>query len=200
MTTIITLSKKRIDLIDLSIFTHYVEWHTKSSQYFFKNSGEEMYKLLAYLSCQVTHKNIIDIGTLNGFSALALSSKDDTFVISYDVQDVIPDDQMTIKNKGNIEMRCMDCLEDIDGKLLASTDLICIDIDHKGCYEREIMKLLERHHYKGLVVVDNIFISPAMKTFWDSITLPKYVVTPVGHWTGTGIVVFDASRYSIVLQ
>ena len=120
--------------------------------------------------------------------------------VSYDVVDIFPDDHITVKNKCNVQFRCMDCLEDLNEGLIQSTDLICIDIDHRGFYEKDIMCLLHKYKYKGLVVIDNILISHAMKNFWEEIQLPKYIVTSVGHWTGTGIVVFDESRYNIRLS
>ena len=79
--TIINLSKESIDKIDLSIFIQYIDWNVRFKQYFLKNAGEEMYKLLAYLSSKVHKNNIIDIGTLNGYSALALASNEDKNVI-----------------------------------------------------------------------------------------------------------------------
>ena len=197
MATVIQLSKELLNKNDLSIFIQYIDWNKKFKQYFLKKAGEEMYKLLAYLACKVQNKTIIDIGTLNGYSALALASDDDKTVITYDVQDVFPEDNMTVKNKCNVDFRCMDCLEDINQEMIDSTDLICIDIDHKGYYERAILSLLERLNYKGLVVLDNIAISQDMKSLWEGIKQTKYVVTPFGHWTGTGIVVFDESKYKI---
>jgi hypothetical protein len=38
-----------------------------------------------------------------------------------------------------------------------------------------------------------------MKDFWNTIpeNLTKYDVTDIGHWTGTGIIVFDPNTYDI---
>ena len=194
----IRLSKDVINKIDLSDVKDFISWHTKNSPYFLKNGGEEIYKLLTYLSSNVLKNEILDIGTSSGFSALALAFNDNRNVITYDISDCIPDDQLTIKNKGNIEFKCMDSFEDITD--LSKCDLIFLDIDHSGFYEKKLYELFIKLKFRGILVIDNILFCQALKEMWSEINLTKFDVTSYGHWTGTGLVVFDPSRYAIVLE
>ena len=170
-----------------------MDWQVQTRQYFNTVAGREAYKLLGFLAMKLKMQTIVDIGTLYGFSALALSLDDTKSIISYDIHDSIDDEQLTAKNRSNIEFRIMDCLEDMD--TVCSANLIFLDIDHSGYYEMEIVKMLERHKYKGILVIDNINATPGMKALWLNIKQTKYDVTAVGHWSGTGIDVFDYSKY-----
>ena len=39
-----------------------------------------------------------------------------------------------------------------------------------------------------------------MKRWYSSITLPKYDISQYGHWSGTGLVVFDEKKFNIILE
>ena len=198
MAIIIELKKEEIDKVDMAGLTHFIEW-SSDFKYFGQSAGKELYKLLLYISLQINCKTFVDIGTGYGFSALALSIDDRKNVITYDIVNKIPNDQMTILNKANISFKCMDYTEDLDQDKLQNTDLIVLDIDHNGYYEQECIIFLEKNKYKGLVLIDSINLNPQMRNFWDNIKQTKIDVSSVGHWTGTGMVVFDTSKYTIKL-
>lgn len=197
----ITLNNETLDEIDLSEFNKYVDWTEKNNlfQYFNLDSGKEHYKLLAYLANQfdkdMTH---IDIGTYMGFSAVALSAFGHN-VITYDVCDWIPDEGESIKTHPKITYKIMDCLNDMD--TLVKAEVIMLDIDpHDGIQEPEIMQALRDNNYKGLVILDDINLNKNMRDFWESIPEKKYDVGKYGHWTSTGIVVFEPTKYEFVLE
>lgn len=58
-----------------------------SKQYFLLKSGKEPYRLLVYLSSLFNNSIIIDLGTSNGASALALSYNKSNQIVSFDIID-----------------------------------------------------------------------------------------------------------------
>ena len=92
----------------------------------------------------------------------------------------------------NVEFRIKDATEDHD-ELLASP-LILLDTAHDGVFERKVYSLLVEGHYDGLFMLDDIYLNPVMQGFWDRIGLEKIDLTPLGHWSGTGLVRFTADR------
>jgi predicted O-methyltransferase YrrM len=206
---IITLDTNVLNAIDMSAMEAYTTWKPSHTQFFTMESGKEHYRLLTFLANEVSktsNKPIIDIGTYLGFSALALSTPaHGPNVISYDIIDCIPDDEtsLTAKSKSNIDLRITDCLNELD--TLINTDLICLDVAHDTFTEQEVLTALKANNYKGLLFLDDIHLNKAMDDWWNSIdkglfNLPKYDVSKYGHWSGSGLVVFDPSKYSIQLQ
>lgn len=201
---IITLDTNVLNAMNMSAMEAYTKWKPTHSQYFSMEAGKEHYRLLTCLANEVSttsNKPIIDIGTYLGFSALALSTPPNVSkVVSYDIVDCIPDDEtsITAKSKSNIELRITDCLNEID--TLINTDLICLDVAHDTSTEQEVLTALKANNYKGLLFLDDIHLSKEMDDWWNSIDLPKYDVSKYGHWSGSGLVVFDPSKYSILLQ
>lgn len=187
-----------INEIDITPLYKYVESCQPNKQFFLLPAGQEHYKILAYFA-KLIDGPLIDIGTYFGFSAAALSIVPNKQVITYDIYDWIDDDNYTIKNKENIELRCMDCLDDMD--TLLSADFICLDISpHDGLQEDEIIKALKKYKYKGLLFLDDIHQSKEMDDFWNNIDLPKYDLSKYGHFSGSGIVVFDEHKFNIILE
>lgn len=185
---------------DLSALYPYAKYH-EFFPFFMKGPGQEHYSLLAHLSKQCSPgSTVLDIGTFTGFSALALAANPDIKVITYDLVDNIPNDGTpTIRQVPNIDYRIQNCLEDIETMLKAP--LISLDVDpHDGMQEVEIITSLIRAGYKGIVVCDDIYKNDGMKAFWNWVPLKKVDVSRYGHWSGTGIVVFDPSVHDIVVQ
>jgi predicted O-methyltransferase YrrM len=200
MAQVIKLNKSIIDNIDLSEYVKYVDWNDQNLQYFELEAGKEHYKLLSFFAKELkTTKPLFDIGTYFGFSATALGVDASKKVISYDIYDWIPDDKFTVKKLKNVELRCMDCLDDLES--LLDTDFICLDISpHDGLQEQVILDALKKYKYKGLLFLDDIHLCKDMDDFWNNIDLPKYDISKYGHFSGTGIVVFDNTKFSIILE
>jgi hypothetical protein len=187
-----------LDSIDLSHLWPYA--HSSQFQYFNLNSGNEHYKLLASLSYQFPNNStIIDIGTSTGHSALALSINPNIKVITYNIGDEVPsiENQMSIKNKNNIEIRIKNCIKDID--ILLNAPFILLDTFHDGSFERELIQVLLCHNYKGIVMCDDIKLNKEMVDFWNWVPLKKIDVSNYGHWSGTGMILFDESSVNITV-
>ena len=90
------------------------------------------------------------------------------------------------------------CLNDIE--TLIKSDFISLDIGHDAIVEQEILMALVDNGYKGLLFLDDIHLNQEMHDWWNGITIPKIDLTPLGHYSGTGIVVFDTSRFDIVCE
>jgi predicted O-methyltransferase YrrM len=126
-------------------------------------------------------KHVLEIGTCTGASAIAMAHH----AVKVDTFDVTSDDIDCSLEDKNIDfyplMKPSHCLN-IN---LDPYDLIFIDIDHKGDMERRLdHKLTEE--YEGIAFYDDIYFSPDMAAFWESIKNPKLGLP--WHFTGFGIV------------
>lgn len=168
-----------------------------SKDFYEENSGKQEYRLYSYLSTFFNNTTILDIGTLDGRSAIALSHNDTNKVKSYDVTKWIPDNHK-IRTKDNITFNIKNVLDDLTEELLQKVKIVMIDIDHLEVVERKILQRLQQLKFSGLIIMDDITNHPdpvvkeSMSRVWRSIKDTKYDVTKYGHWSGTGIVVMNA--------
>ena len=89
------MNRAAIDPIDLSILAR----HTPNAEYrgyFLDSQFKEHYRLLAYLSTLFNDQILFDVGTLKGYSALALSYNRANKIVSYDIEDL--KDLRTLRN------------------------------------------------------------------------------------------------------
>jgi hypothetical protein len=153
--------------------------------------GREPYKLLAFLSTLAREGPTVDIGTLHGSSALALSYGS-SHVVSYDVARLhrFPDHWRSVEFVlGNVLIPGP--ARDRFVELAARSRLVSLDVDpHDGEQERVFVALLGESRFRGCLVLDDIHLNPPMRRFWDAIELPKIDLTACGHTTGTGCVLF----------
>lgn len=175
---------------------------------FLQASGQH-YKLLAHISKYI-EGNIIDIGTLAGASAIALSYNIDNTVYTFDLpvttfynwsqkdkQEVYNDDFRYADNKrSNIVQKVGNVLK--SSKILLSSDLIFLDIDHSGVIERKIVEYLINKKWEGILIMDDTH-DPVME---EIIKLTEnyastYDLTGIGHNTGTVAMIFG-SKYTFV--
>lgn len=150
---------------------------------FHGKSGSEHYRLLMYISQIFRGVLVFDVGTLECRSAIALSYNESTKVRSFDIRQVLPENI----NKDNIEYILGDCTLDIDFK---SVPFIFLDVAHDGIYEEIFYNHLKGIKWKGILLLDDIHLNDEMKKFWNSITEEKHDITSIGHWSGTGVVLF----------
>lgn len=196
----IVLNKGVLNALDMSRLMQHATWHA-NLRYFQEEAGVEHYRLLSYLAGLLKGPApVIDIGTYTGLSALALSADPEQSVITYDIVDNIPSGAVdSIKTKPNIEIKIMNCCDDM--ATVCASKLVVLDIDpHDGLQEPVIIDALVKNGFKGLLVLDDIHLNDGMKRFYDSISLPKTDVSLYGHWSGTGIVNFDTSAFRIVMD
>lgn len=201
---IIELSKDKINEMDLSSLISFFDFKPDFQKYIKEKCGEEHYKLLAYISQQLKVENkVSDVGTYYGASALALAFNPNVEVVTYDIVNCFPRD-INIKtaiHKDNIRMKVMSGLDDI--ALISKSDIIMLDIDpHDGIAEEEFIKKLVDVDYKGVVICDDIKLNDGMRKFWDGVPvgIKKIDLTELGHWSGTGALVFDASNIDIIVS
>lgn len=182
---VIRLNKETINSIDLQPLHKFLVGSV-ARQYFLEQAGVEHYKLLGYLSTLFSGVQLVDVGTYQAASAVALAHNPDNKVLSYDI------DQSTVWFQAqlpNIEYRLTNILFGQD-TVLINTPLIFLDTAHTGEFEKLFYDKLCSVGYKGILVADDIHLNDPMKAWWASIQQPKYDVTKYGHHSGTGVVLF----------
>lgn len=185
LSKILTVTNSHLDNFDLSHNDYMLNKMTSFATLFHYPSGREHYRLLTYISKLFKNECLLDIGTCNGCSAIALSENDTNLIESYDVVNYMDGDYI---DKKNINFYLKDILED-KSKIL-NTRFIMLDTNHDGIFENKFYAVLKEMNFKGLLLLDDIFLNQDMKSFWNSITEEKFDITSVGHNTGTGLVYF----------
>lgn len=157
-------------------------------------AGKEHYKLLAYLG-KITKGLIIELGTHYGTSSMALAENPSNIIITYDVRDIYK-----IKHQPKNVFRIIGNIFELgEERMLLKSDLIFLDTAHKADFEWQVFCFLKENNYKGVLLVDDIYFSDEMLTFWNKIDVLKYDLTDIGHGggiapggniTGTGLVDF----------
>ena len=184
----IILSNELLDKFELKNQDFLVD-----KNYYDLKSGQQEYRLYSYLSTLFNNITILDIGTLNGRSAISLSHNENNKVISYDIMDCIKNLDHKIYTKSNIEFRIKNVLDDLNKEFIKNIKIIMIDIDHFYIIEKMIIDKLKELDYDGIILLDDI-IHPSQKEFeamqklWNEIQDEKYNITKYGHWSGTGLI------------
>lgn len=177
----------KLNDIDLSSYLELITTEIRQG-YFNDKAGQEHYRLLAYISISKNNESLIDIGTLKGDSALALAYNKSNSVISFDILDC----GIGITDcPANIKFIIGDVMNDEYVDLLKSSSFILVDTAHDGIFEREFYEHLSKINWRGILMMDDIILNDDMKELWAWIDRKKIDMTDVGHWSGTGFVVFD---------
>jgi hypothetical protein len=203
-TSVVKINKDILN-VNLTPYREYLSWNTAAEKWFVE---ETQYKLLNFVAKQIalfphiieTSPYIADLGTLYGASALALGADNPhSYIRTYDIINHIPAGELSCKDLGNIAVVHADCLLHINE--FTDADLIHLDIDpHDGIQEQRLLDLLIRNDFKGLLICDDIHLSASMESFWDRINLKKFDITHLGHWSGTGIVVFNDKVLDVEIE
>lgn len=165
--------------------------------YYDLKSGSQEYRLYSYLTTFFNNITILDIGTLNGRSAVSLSHNETNNVISYDIENKINNDNHPIYSKPNIRFNIKNVLDDLNEDIIKKCKIILIDIDHYETIETIIIKKLKELKFSGLVILDDItnhpdpVINKCMNRLWDNISETKHDFTKYGHSSGTGVIVMN---------
>ena len=184
---ILKVSKEQLNEID---FDNYRDSFLKKgfpNNWFFMDAGQEHYRLLAYIGSLYKGKTLLDIGSYQGNSAIALAHNEKNTVISFDLdaQPIIS----KIKSK-NIVFQIANILELCYKETILSCPFIMLDTYHNGDFEQEFVNYLNEIKYKGLVMFDDIFLNEEMRKFWEGLPNEKHDLTHIGHFSGTGLVIF----------
>lgn len=185
---------------EVDLTQHFQKYALDSQVHYGTVATGEHYKLLTYLSSQLpAGSKIGELGTLYGNAAISLAYNPEVSVFTCDPSDYIKEGT-GFKKLPNIQYQKafgQDILpEVVDAKI------IFLDVDpHDGAQEKVIYDKLVSLGFKGLLVCDDINWGfegvDGMRNFWRGITLPKYDVTQYGHFSGTGIVVFDDATIGV---
>jgi hypothetical protein len=196
------LRKEYIELVNLEPLRPLLANSQINATEFFGSAGKEHYKLLAYLSTKFTNRDIIDIRTHRGTSALALSYNQTNRVYSFDSEHMY-----SLVQLPNVTYSTDDIMTSAgralwESKILGSA-FILIDIDpHDGFLEYDFFTWLKEKQYEGFVVCDDIWYFKGMRdNFWYKIpTHYKKDLTELGHWSGTGIIQFFPIHFTPVVN
>ena len=189
---IINISNRILDNFKLINYEYLVD-----KNYYDLKSGINEYRLYSYLTTFFNNITILDIGTLNGRSAIALSHNENNKVISYDIQNHINNNNHPIYTKKNISFNIKNILDDLNEDFIKNVKIIMIDIDHYETIETIIINKLKQLNFSGLIILDDItnhpdaLINECMNRLWNNITDTKYDFTKYGHFSGTGIIVMN---------
>jgi hypothetical protein len=147
--------------------------------------GKEHYKLLAYLSTLFVDSVIFDVGTHLGTSSIAMSYGGGG-VISYDIKSM-----KNVNPPSNVEYKIGDFRKDPE---VLNSPLIFIDVDpHDGKQEQQFHEFFLESGYSGIVLWDDILDNRGISHWWKSLQHDtKLDISSVGHWSGTGVVVYGS--------
>jgi hypothetical protein len=171
-----------IQATDISYFSKYYD----TNGYFSYIFGKEHYKLLSWFSQKLGGEILIDAGTCNGHSALAMAQSPSVYVASYDIEArpiAFKDDY------SNIDFYIRD-ISTIPPELIRESSLILLDVAHDGKMEKSFFDLLIKKGFHGYLLLDDIHLNAQMEWVWDYICKNSEAldITEVGHCSGTGLV------------
>jgi len=175
------VTNQELNLIDTSNINNYKMYGNTECYHVF--SGREHYRLLMYVSTLFNGEVLFDVGTNECRSAIALSYNKANKIKSYDIVQINPENPII----ENVEFILGDSTKDEE---LIHSPFIFLDVDHDGTYENIFYNHLKESGWKGLLMLDDIHLNDDMRLFWNNITEEKYDLTSIGHWSGTGLVVF----------
>lgn len=179
---ILKVTAEELNQINLSKYLKSTDDQGFPKSWFYMDAGLEHYRLLAYISKLYNGVTLLDIGSYQGSSAIALSFNKKNKVISYDIDQQPEIGEINIPNikfiKGNV-------LKDE-----ITAPFILLDTYHDGTFEQDFVDHLLKINYKGLVMFDDIHLNEEMSNFWNGLKNEKYDLTEIGHHSGTGIAIF----------
>jgi len=181
----LSITNEQLDNIDLFPYSQRIN-SSEYQGYFMSKSGQEHYRLLAYISQNDDLVDILDVGTLKGCSALAFSVNSKNKVRSFNVGNEFDLNYTPL----NAEFIIDNVLNGNYNSVILGSKYIMLDTYHDGTFEKEFYDHLVSINYKGYLLLDDIHLNFEMERFWGSITKEKYDITNIGHSTGTGVVYF----------
>jgi len=139
---IIPISNKILDEFNLINEDYLVD-----QEFYNGKSGLQEYRLYSYLTTFFNDITILDIGTLQGRSAVSLSYNESNNVISYDIQNHINNNYHKIYSKKNIKFNIKNVLDDLTEDLIKNVKIVMIDIDHYETIENKIINRLKELNF-----------------------------------------------------
>ena len=172
--------------------------------------------ILVHLSTYFNDSIIVELGTLYGNSAIALSYNKSNKVYTYDIEHrAEASEKFESEEFKNIEYIIGNCIENnwqgtvssqahayvkdkntpfkTDREIFLSSKLIFLDVDpHDGIQEAAVLNFLVENDWKGVMICDDIGPQhPPMHVWWNNIELPTYTIrNKYAADKGTGVVCF----------
>jgi predicted O-methyltransferase YrrM len=158
----------------------------------------EHYKLLAGLVQTLEPLQVVEIGTAEGISALALKKHlpKKGKAITFDIVPWRDYPNTCLEEQDFADQRLEQMVADLGDAgvfeehrtLLEQTDLFFVDASKDGSLERRLIRHLNSINYRKppIVLFDDIRVWN-MLAIWHELEWPKLDLTSFGHWSGTGI-------------
>ena len=172
--------------------------------------------ILVHLSTYFNDSIIVELGTLYGNSAIALSYNKSNKVYTYDIEHrAEASEKFESEEFKNVEYIIGNCIENnwqgtvssqahayvqdkntpfkTDREIFLSSKLIFLDVDpHDGIQEAAVLNFLVENDWKGVMICDDIGPQhPPMHVWWNNIELPTYTIrNKYAADKGTGVVCF----------
>jgi predicted O-methyltransferase YrrM len=159
----------------------------------------EHYKLLAGFVLAIKPKQIIEIGTATGASALCMKKylPPEGKITTFDLHSWKEDPNTLLKSQDFEDSSLRQEVADLSSEkelfhyqsLLEKSDLIFIDATHDGCLEKKLLDNFRKISFQKapLLILDDIRVWTMLK-MWREVSFPKLDLTSFGHWSGTGII------------
>lgn len=150
----------------------------------------EHYRLLRSMMRIIRPDNVFEIGTGEGFSAMAMTEGDPSATIT--TVDVLPPRKFNTSNIHSMVVRLGD---PPPATYLEAADFIFIDGPKDGEYEPMLLGALKSLTLKPWVIImlDDIRLAN-MVQLWKDIDRPKLDLTSFGHWSGTGLIDWNGTK------
>lgn len=158
----------------------------------------EHYNLLAAIIKVLKPKNVVELGTHLGYSALCMKKylPPSGRIFTFDVIAWKGFDNTILQEK-DFDEQLVQCVDDITDKqvfekyrpMLEEAELIFMDALKDGIQEYKFLENLSTVKFKNkcLFVFDDIRLWN-MLDIWFNMDKPKLDLTSFGHWSGTGLV------------
>lgn len=162
----------------------------------------EHYKLLAGLVAELAPKVVIEIGTATGLSALAMLQTLPSGS-SLHTLDIVPWNKFpdtALRDEDFKDGRLRQIIGDVGSmevlgkhsELFRQAEFIFVDGPKDGVFEQKFLDNLARlnltHH--PVLLFDDIRVWN-MLAIWRRVQKPKLDLTSFGHWSGTGLVLWE---------
>lgn len=161
--------------------------------------NENQYKFYKWLGHQTDDQLILDLGTRKGTSAVAFADNRRNMVMTYDNRRY--DFKGQWDDRDNLRYEVLDVMA-LAPECYDNAAIIHLDLWHDGDTESRWLETLDRSAFSGILIMDDAFHRkfPKLNTVYLGIPRRKLILpTDIGHFTGTGIILYGDQEINIVL-
>lgn len=182
-----------------------LDQRTSSEQRWYKTWPGEHYRLLAALVAEIAPTTVIEIGTATGMGTLALASTlpPGSRIYTFDIVPWTQFDNTWLTKADFADGRITQVIANIadpEGlspyrEIFSAVDFLFIDGPKDGVTEDRFIQNISQVplHRNPIVMFDDIRVMNMIRT-WRQLQRPKLDLTSFGHWSGTGLVDWNALR------